>query len=98
MKNNKETEKIYRARILKVRREFYKKVGEECLFCGSTHRLSCHRISFEKHTKIARLTINQVAKEKIKDYVRLCIPCHLGVHWTHKTLGLDWEDIISELE
>ncbi len=93
--NRKEAQKKYKKKELNVRREFYWKVGTQCLFCKRKEPLVCHKINFEKHTRIARLTIAQVKKEKVKDYARLCFLCHYGVHWAHNSLGLSWKQIVN---
>ena len=87
----------YREGVLKLIRAFYSKVGTKCFICDSTLRLVCHRKSFEPHLKIAHLTRPKLEKEKVENYARLCTPCHLGVHWSHKFLGLTWEEIVSKL-
>lgn len=94
MKNTKETNRNYRIRLLNKIREFYSQVGEECFFCKSINRLSCHRKDFSPHKRIAHLSIAELKKENKNDYARVCFQCNYGVHWAHNILKMSWEEII----
>ena len=94
MINRKLSNKKYREKIKISKREFYSRVGEKCFICGSIKKLVCHQKHFIKHTDIASLTRVQISKEKITNYVRLCYPCHYGVHWIHNNSGLNWRQIV----
>lgn len=74
-------------------------IGAACAFCGytkiGTGGLVAHRKDGLPHGKLDVISDQQFAIEMTGNkYVRLCLPCHRGVHWTMKFFGYSWDDIV----
>jgi hypothetical protein len=95
MKDRTKYDKKYRAETKNLKQNFYNSIGKECFICKSSVRLACHRKDFKPHMRLANLERGKLKMEKIEDYVRLCFPCHYGVHWVHNYFKLSWEEIMQ---
>lgn len=85
-------------RITDARRQHIKSVlGTSCIFCGKTDvNLATHRKDGQSHKKFAHQGIKWVKQEITPEhYVRLCYPCHKGVHWAMDFLGMTWDEIYT---
>lgn len=69
-------------------------LGSKCFFCKhEDKRLIFHKKDGQSHKKP---TYYLVLKNP-NDFVLLCLPCHQGVHWIMKYLGMSWERIYALL-
>ena len=98
VKNNKESDKKYKAKTRASKIEFYSIVGDKCFFCSSKKLLACHKKDLSKHIPIANLSINQLSSENPNDYVRVCFKCHYGIHWCQKYFAITWDEVLSKIK
>ena len=91
--SRRKRQKEWRHRRNLKAKELYKKIGKKCFICDSIVRLVCHRKDGKPHVKFSGMSMKMIEKVNPKEYVRLCYPCHYGVHWVYDYLSFSWEDI-----
>ena len=77
------------------RKRALKELGNKCVVCKRSVNLIIHRKDGMPHpnTDTALLYF-----EEPEEYALVCkYPCHTGVHFCMKYLGMDWDDIINGL-
>lgn len=78
-------------------------LGGRCYFCGhertGTGGLCVHRKDGEDHVDFDYMP-EDVHERELRSgaYVRLCLPCHRGVHWAMNFLGMAWDDVVAAVE
>ena len=72
-------------------------LGTSCFFCSEADcNLATHRKDGRRHKKFSDMGIAWLRQEvTVGNYVRLCYPCHKGVHWAMEYLGMNWEQIVD---
>ena len=73
-------------------------LGACCVLCGSTRRLVMHQQDGLPHLPVQRIARSKVAGF-LRDgrFVRLCQPCHNGVHWAMRHLAYTWLHILKRV-
>lgn len=94
-KSKSDCNRDYRIKTRDARRLYLdEELGDTCFFCDGTNNLASHRKDGAEHYKLSYMGLERLRREvRSSDYVRLCYPCHKGVHWSMQWLGLSWEEI-----
>lgn len=90
------SQRASKRRVAEARRlHIQQALGACCWVCAKTDvNLASHRKDGRSHKKFAQQGIAWVRAEVTSErYVRLCYPCHKGVHWAMDHLGMSWDDI-----
>jgi len=66
-------------------------LGKRCYVCDRDIHLLCHKKDGIPHlsSKTYKMVINNAS-----DFVRVCMKCHIAIHWIMKHYGWTWEEII----
>lgn len=93
--------KYKRINIERKRKKAVELVGDKCLICGTNIHLIFHRKDGTPHPNKSgnysqNKTLGDVLKEP-QEFARVCMKCHIAVHWIMKWFKWDWDKIIENL-
>ncbi len=81
--------KSYKKYRQAIRDKALKMLGNKCFLCERNNKLEFHKKDGQPHNSAKALAV----LENPKEFVLLCVqPCHRGVHFCMKFLGMKWED------
>lgn len=83
-KHMKRISRLWKKKKILIRKIF----GNKCEICGEMYPLILHEIRGKKHTTSPYYVLNHR-----KDFVILCRPCHVGVHFCMRFFGMMWQEI-----
>jgi hypothetical protein len=68
--------------------------GKNCCVCNGNNRLLLHQINGITHPNTnGTIGTHRLALKNPTDFVKLCYPCHIGVHWCMNIFNMEWKDI-----
>ena len=87
-------------RFLEKRKQLKDKLdqllGKKCGICGSDFSFVTHEIHGIPHVGNGSDQFVD-AFVRPEDFVRLCYPCHKGVHWVMKWFNMSWGEIMDKV-